>query len=303
VIGQDNRLSTSKFQALLWTVALGGVLLAIIIANWLGVGDSYTNLIQDQLPEEYLILLGGPFAAAIASKAIVTTKVDNGTITKPEKKTAASPTERLGEALSDDSGNTDLVDTQYLFFNFVALVYFLGAFINDPGAGLPQIPDVLVGLTGVSAATYVSNKAVQDQTPVLASVIPAKAGRGDEVRVLGQHLLIPDADLGGFHPVFVRINGLEAPVLGFKDQDPEKPGISIIDTENARRPFHEKTGADRLWVKVPEQAAPGMTEVVASNFRGVDSETKPFEVAAESLAGSADSLALQPAGTDPEIPD
>ena len=76
VIGQDERLSTSKLQALLWTYLLLWMLLAIVIANWIGAPGGFNNLINQDLPEEYLILLGGPFAAAIASKAILARKVE-----------------------------------------------------------------------------------------------------------------------------------------------------------------------------------------------------------------------------------
>ena len=131
VLGQDKRLSTSKLQALLWTYALLGVLLAIVIANWMGQGAGYQHLVGQGLPEEYLLLLGGPFAAAIASKALVAGKVEDGTLTKTEG-TGSGVKARAGEAFGDDQGNTDLVDTQYLLFNLPALTYVIGGFINQP---------------------------------------------------------------------------------------------------------------------------------------------------------------------------
>jgi hypothetical protein len=115
ILGKDKRLSTSKLQALLWTYALAGMLLAIVVDNWIGSGVGYDQLINNSIPQEYLFLLGGPFAAAVASRGIVGTKVKKGTLTKTEGD-GTGVTERLSEAVSDDQGNTNFVDTQYLLF-------------------------------------------------------------------------------------------------------------------------------------------------------------------------------------------
>lgn len=282
VVGKDKRLSTSKLQSLLWTYTLAGMLLAIIIAKWIGAEDSYTALIDKGLPEEYLILLGGPFAAAVASKAIVTSKVTNGTLTKTSGKEKASATDRLGEAFSNDQGDTDLVDTQYLLFNLVALVYVIGGFIDDPSSGLPSIPAVLVGLTSVSAATYVSNKAVQRDTPVLTGLAPGRGGAGDALRVFGQNLLIPVSGTDApYQELFVLFDGSEATILGVTSSDGElatgaAPGAGQPD----HRPRHGASGDDRLFVEVPTGLQAGQVKVTVRNWKGVASEQADFEVQA-----------------------
>jgi hypothetical protein len=279
VLGKDKRLSTSKLQALLWTYLLAGLLLAIVVDNWIGSGAGYDALIDNSIPQEYLILIGGPFAAAVASRGIVGTKVQNGTLTKTEGDEDAGARTRLSEAVSDDQGNTNLVDTQYFLFNVVALVFVLGGFITDPSAGLPSIPGILVGLTSVSAATYVSNKAVQDSTPVLTAVIPAKAARGDAVRILGKNLLVPAGE-DSFHEVFVMFGSEIAEVVGAAIDN----ATLVPDDGDAQRlPDHELSGDDEFWVEVPDSAELGALRVTARNFKGIAaSEKLEFEVTATS---------------------
>jgi hypothetical protein len=187
----------------------------------------------------------------------------------------------------DDQGNTNFVDTQYLLFNVVGLVFALGGFVNDPNAGLPPIPGILVALTSASAATYVSNKAVQDTTPVLSAVVPAKGARGDPVRVLGKNLLTPAGE-NSYHELFVMFGTEVAPVVGVRIE-----GKSLVsdDGDVQHLPDHQQSGDDELWVEVPQSANLGALRVTARNFRGVPASDKiDFEVAlaGRSTAGQDD---------------
>jgi hypothetical protein len=69
----------------------------------------------------------------------------------------------------NDNGDTDLVDTQYVLFTAVAVAYFVGTLVmttidylhgSRTDVGLPEIPSALLGLTSLSALTYVGNKTV-----------------------------------------------------------------------------------------------------------------------------------------------
>src|SRR5688500_8861104 len=69
VVGKDNRVSTSKLQVLIWTYAIAGALLSLIAATWVGADAGFDALTDDDFDfEAYLVLLGGPFAAAILSR-------------------------------------------------------------------------------------------------------------------------------------------------------------------------------------------------------------------------------------------
>jgi hypothetical protein len=273
VIGKDERLSTSKLQAFVWTVVLAWILLSIVIADFAGAGAGLEKLLGDDgVPEEYLILLGGPFAAAVASKAIVSDKVGKGTLAKQPRTTAASRRERVGEAFSDDRGNADLIDSQYLLFNLVALVYVIGGFVSDPTLGVPEIPDVLVALTGISAATYVSNKAVAAEQAELTAVIPARGRAGDPVQVFGRNLLVPHpTEERCYEQVYVLFAGREAKILGVTG---DGRYLRVSETPGKHEPIHESSADDRLWVEVPEGLGSEPVTVRVRNFRGVVSRSQ-----------------------------
>ncbi len=64
------------------------------------------------------------------------------------------------QVFSDDSGNVDLFDSQYVRFNLILLGYFRGRFVDHSGAGIPSLPSSLVSLSGVSTAGYIGKKHV-----------------------------------------------------------------------------------------------------------------------------------------------
>jgi len=172
-IGADKRVSTSKTVAVVWTYSLASVLLAIVIAKLWGHPEGLDVLNQSGLQSEYAVLIGGPLGAAILAKGIVTSQLANGQASKP-----ASSGAKAGDLVSNDAGGTDLGDLQYVLFNTVALVFFFGEFLSNPTAGLPSIPNVLAGLTTVSAAGYVGKKVL---TPgrTIASVRPSTVASTD----------------------------------------------------------------------------------------------------------------------------
>jgi hypothetical protein len=122
----------------------------------------------------YLILLGIPAGAAVASKAITQSKVDSGATVKTEApQTGQTVATRVAQIFSNDDGSTDLADFQYMFFNVLTAGYFIAQVLNVTGEGLPQLPDTLLGLTSVSAALYVGNKAARRVKPTILTVFPA----------------------------------------------------------------------------------------------------------------------------------
>ena len=83
----------------------------------------------------YLIFLGGPYAAAVFAKTIVTSRVNNGTL----QKTDGTPN-HLSDVVSNDAGAVDLFDLQYTLFNLIVLAAVIGAFSLHPADGLPEFP-------------------------------------------------------------------------------------------------------------------------------------------------------------------
>jgi hypothetical protein len=166
-------LSTSKTVAVLWTYSVASALLSIVIAKWMGHGHAYGEQVKNGLQGEYALLIGGPIGAAILSKGIVSNQVAGGA-SKPEADAAQAV-----DLVTGDTGQTDLGDLQYILFNTVALVFFFGEFLSKPYAGLPTIPDVLLGLTSVSAVGYVAKKALPAGGLTITKVDPATAHAGD----------------------------------------------------------------------------------------------------------------------------
>lgn len=133
----------------------------------------------ETLDESYLLLLGGPFAASVTAGLLTRTKLEAETIQKVSTDQAA-----LKDLLSKDDGSGDLVDAQFLTFNLVAMIWFVGAIIATP-AVLPVIPPALVGLTSLSALTYTASKAATRNAPVIQSVtlhVEPREPAGDGIR-------------------------------------------------------------------------------------------------------------------------
>ena len=160
VIGKDNRLSTSKLQIVLWTIAVVFAFFFFLFQILKGASGSAFN----SLDPAYLLLLGGPFAAAVLAKATTSSKTNDGTV---QQVPASNPT--VADVVEDHSGRPAIADTQFLLFNLVALTYFAFALAKNPAA-LPTIPSTLVGLTSVSALTYLGNKVVSSNQPTISSV-------------------------------------------------------------------------------------------------------------------------------------
>jgi hypothetical protein len=254
-VGADNRVSTSKVQVLVWTFAIAGVLMASIGQSWAGLPKALEAISSSSFEYgPYLVLLGGPFLAAVAARGIVGSQLAQGTTTKTTSSTAEAK-----QVFTDDEGNTDLVDTQYLLFNLVAIAFFIGAFIGNPQGGFPAIPTFLYVLTGASALGYVTNKAIPSGAPEIKSVSPSSAAAGDQVTVIGSGLLFPDSPTGigqnptAFQNVEILIGGLKA-VIGTNPTD-----------------ITSNMGADRIVALVPAGLTAGEANVVAINFQGKQS--------------------------------
>jgi hypothetical protein len=212
VVGADGRVSTSKTQAALWTL-----LIAFVVAYFASLTmladrhHLFEGFSIDAAPDNvsvwgpYLILLGGPFASLVLAKGIVSAKVSSGTL---QKAVNADGSASITQALTDDSGNVDLVDSQYLLFNLIAMVYVVMGLAKH--GQLPELPPLLLGLTGTAAATYVISKSVEANTPQLNSVVPTRVQPGDRLRLDGANFMPSGASSTA--PI-VLIDGLQATLL------------------------------------------------------------------------------------------
>jgi hypothetical protein len=240
--GRDNRTSTSKTVAFAWTMALAFELLALIIAFRLGDRAPWDLQNQRGLQEEYLILLGGPFAAAILAKYATTGQSDS-------KTDAAVGSANASQLVNDDAGNTDLGDFQYVLFNVIGLAFFFATVIGHLARGFPHLPPILTGLMLTSVGGYGAKKLLAQAAPTLSSVIPPAAYAGDTIQIFGTNLLVPASasDAGAAEKATVHVGPLEATVTA-----------------------HDLVlGNDRLTVEVPQKSKPGSAPISVARADGV----------------------------------
>lgn len=200
LVGLDNRASTSRAVALLWSVVVGYCLLTLVFvatARHSGAAPvpsgripvGWVNAAFQPLGTTYLVALGAPFAAALAARAIVGARVANGTLQKSTGATAS-----VLDLVTGDSGDVDLVDLQYVLFNIITVLFVITQFVPHPSRGLVDIPPALAYLSGLSAALYTGNKLVASNPPQLTKVLTPSVGPGGRAMLAGLNLVVaPDA--------------------------------------------------------------------------------------------------------------
>jgi hypothetical protein len=268
VIGTDHRWSTSLTQTALWTLTVGFALAFLLGRSRYEAGIALNNVLVGDRWDEYLLLLGGPFAAAVLAKGIVTHKVTNGTLQKGELDEEQTP--RVREIVTKDAGGADLVDAQYLLFNVVALAYFWVVFVSD--LALPEIPSTLLALTGGSAALYSANKAIQANPPVITSVVPRSITAGKTITVYGSNF-----DPGADTSVKRRIT---ATITGHTGELSAEPGSTTSEAT----------------FELPEAVASGEQQLRVTSSAGVQTDPQAVVVMSPSplLLGLDSPAALRP---------
>jgi hypothetical protein len=163
VLGTDGRWSTSKVAVVLWLYAAIFAFLAICFHTR---GASVPG---GELNDQYFALLGIPAAAAVAAKGITQSKWNAGLArSKAPKPSDTNVTlgEGIGHIFGDDANNVSLLDTEYVAFNLLLLVFFFFGFFGAPDHGLPKRPQTLVAAAGIGAAGYLAGKQVTDDPAV-----------------------------------------------------------------------------------------------------------------------------------------
>jgi hypothetical protein len=208
LINERNVMSLSRFQAVLWTVLILADYATILLGRaWQGM--SLVDA-KDLLRPDLLMLMGISYASAVGTSIVHANKAGKPTpanavadaqtnLNDPAGNfTAAQGVMYKNKDLSDanvgdlfqgdelaDAHTTDLSKVQMFFFTIVSAVVFLGTadamFTNMKSIGdvlIPQLPENLIALMGISHAAYLGNKAVtrtQSQPSVQAQAQPQVA--------------------------------------------------------------------------------------------------------------------------------
>ena len=243
--GQDGRWSTSKASAVLWTYAVWFAFITTLLhTNGKGLEDAV-------LKQQYLILLGLPVGAAVVAKGITQSKVEAGKIsTKLPDGVETNALRGISQLITNDSRQPDQLDFQYFGFNLILLAYFFTRFLGHQSLGLPELPDSLVALSGISAAGYLSKKGLQQDTnPAITAINPPEPRPGDPITIRGANLATRDE-----LTVSVKIAGQDVPVS------------SVVFGEVETR----------IETIVPAGIAAGKATVQVINYRGMKSD--PYSI-------------------------
>ena len=291
-VGADNRVSTSKTIAVLWTVTLrllpshaGPGVGRPAVSSGAAAVRADTNWIRRRRPCPASLIVSnparGPYAAAIAAKGIVTSRIAGGGLQKSTSRTSA----RVSDVVTDDSGAVDLVDFQYTLFNLIAIVFVLTQFVPHPAHGIPALPAAFAVLTGVSAGVYTANKAVGNNSPSISLVAPAVARPGQTIQIRGANLVVngeSNAALGSGMDTSIHLT----PCIPSGPGTPEAEAIILLPQKAPTETLLECT--------VPMETLPSSYDVtVVTNANGLASQPGALQILPP-MASSGQAHACRP---------
>lgn len=199
LIGEDNRLSTSRAVASAWVlfVVFAVLVLALELAGASGhkERDALIDGLELARGAGILTVLAIVCAIAVVVRRVVAVRV---LAQRLQKVRADRP--RAADLLCDDAGRGSFTDVQYAFVSAAAVV-FSGVRLARRPEQLPDLPWALALLVAVSAATYFAGKYTEGGRPVVLSVVRAReAGdldapirTGDDIEIRGAGFVPPGA--------------------------------------------------------------------------------------------------------------
>ncbi|MET7859540.1 hypothetical protein ABZS81_20395 [Streptomyces sp. NPDC005318] len=199
LIGEDNRLSTSRAVAVAWVLLAVFSVLVLALQMAGASGHAERDALIDGLElargAGMLTALALVCAIAVVVRRVVAVRAVAGRL---QKLRADRP--RAGDLLTDDSGRGSFTDVQYVLVS-VAAVLFAAVRLARRPEQLPDLPWGLALLVAVSAATYFAGKFTEGGRPVVLSVVRAReAGdldapirTGDDIEIRGAGFVPPGA--------------------------------------------------------------------------------------------------------------
>ncbi|QPP06937.1 hypothetical protein G4Z16_11700 [Streptomyces bathyalis] len=269
LIGEDNRLSTSRTVAAAWVLlAVYTVLvLALELAGRSGKSERRALIEGLELSRGagLLTVLALSCAVAVFVRRTVSVRVQHQRL---QKVRADRP--RAGDLLTDDAGRGSFCDVQYVLISGVAVV-FAGVRLARQPDQLPDLPWSLALLVVVSAATYLTGKYAEGGRPVVLSVVRAREvgdlhapiRTGDDIEIRGAGFVPPGAgEPDRLSRMVVRVGAVHVPV-------------PLIPSGNG---FSNPADAT-LTVPVPVEVEPGRVEIQVVTAAGVETNRYPIDVA------------------------
>ncbi|WP_055690108.1 hypothetical protein [Streptomyces prasinus] len=268
VIGEDNRLSTSRAVAAAWVLFLAYAVLVLV--GQLAVASDHRE--RDALIEGLELARGAGVVtvlAVVCGIAVVVRRVVGLRVQGQRLQKVGADRPRAADLLTDDAGRGGFADIQYVVVGGVALTFAAVRLARRPDQ-LPDLPWGLAVVVLVSAATYLAGKYAEGGRPVILSVVRAReAGDLDAPIRTGDDIEIRGA---GFVP------------LGAQGADRLARMVVRVGTVHVHVPLVPVAGGfDNptdvlLTVPVPADVEPGRVEVQVVTAAGVETNRYAIDV-------------------------
>jgi hypothetical protein len=209
IVGEDGRLSSSKFQFFLWTSV---VIFSYVVLFVAGVhntrhrtASSCPAITKDELTTRYafpatlswcpigdipgnvLLAMGFSLITLATAKGVTSAYVNSGRIAKPPNPGKPSLADLVTQ---DGSGIPDLSKVQMLVWTLIASATYLYGVVSAvptfAGAPFPDISGTLMVLMGLGQGAYLGTKLATSQTAKISNLNPARGvSSGGIVKING----------------------------------------------------------------------------------------------------------------------
>ncbi|WP_371669623.1 hypothetical protein OG985_19325 [Streptomyces sp. NBC_00289] len=268
VIGEDNRLSTSRAVAAAWVLFV--VYAVLVLVGRLAAASGHAQ--RDALITGLELARGAGVVtvlAVVCGIAVLVRRVVGLRVLGQRLQKVRADRPRAADLLTDDAGRGAFADIQYVVISAVTLLFAAVRLARRPDQ-LPDLPWGLAVVVLVSAATYVAGKYAEGGRPVILSVVRSReAGdldapirTGDDIEIRGAAFVPPGAQTAErLSRMVVRIGAVHVHV----------PLVPVAGG------FSNPTDAV-LTVPVPADVEPGRVEVQVITAAGVETNRYAIDV-------------------------
>ncbi|MFM9369402.1 hypothetical protein [Streptomyces sp. Da 82-17] len=268
LVGEDNRLSTSRAVAAAWLFLTGFTVL--VLALRLALADTARE--RSALLEGLQLGAGSGLltvVAVVSGIAVLVRRIVVVRVQAQRLQKVPADRPRISDLVTDDAGRGSFTDVSYVLVSAGALAFAAVRFAREPGR-LPDLPWGLGLLVLVSAGTYLAGKLTEGGRPVILSVVRARepgdldapVRTGDDIEIRGAGFVPPGA---GAPDRLARVVVRVGPVHVHVPLVPV-PGGFTNPTDSV------------LTVPVPVDIPPGRVEVQVITAAGVESNRCVVEV-------------------------
>ncbi|WP_053707848.1 hypothetical protein [Streptomyces sp. NRRL B-3648] len=269
VIGEDNRISTSRTVAACWVLFVGYAVL--LLAARLAAASDHAG--RDALISGLDLARGAgavTVLAVVCGIAVLVRRVVGLRVLGQRLQKVPAHRPRAADLLTDDSGKGAFADIQYVAISAVALLFAAVRLARRPDR-LPDLPWGLAVVVLISAATYLAGKYAEGGRPVILSVVRAREPgdldgpirTGDDIEIRGSGFVPPGAQTADrLSRMVVRIGAVDVHV----------PLVPVAG--GFRNPTDHA-----LTVPVPADVEPGAVDIQVVTAAGVATNRYPLQVA------------------------